>query len=62
MSLLSRRHWIALASAGTLSRLQAQGPVPRPSPDFVVTLDNGQKITLGQYRGKVVVLAFLSST
>ena len=48
-----------VAAAGTA---RAQGPVPRPSPEFTFTLVDGRKVALSQYRGKVVVLAFLSST
>lgn len=33
--------------------------IPRPSPDFTITLNNGSQIHVSQYRGKVVVLAFI---
>ena len=36
--------------------------VPRPSPDFAVNLNDGRQIHLSQYKGKVVVLAFILTT
>jgi peroxiredoxin len=39
-----------------------QGPVPRPSPEFTMTLPDGKKMSLSQFRGKCVAVAFLSST
>lgn len=36
--------------------------VPRPSPDFTISLPDGKKVPLRQYRGKVVALAFVSTT
>ena len=45
-----------------LGNLSAAGPVPRPSPEFVIqTMPSGQKL-VSQYRGKVVVLTFLFTT
>lgn len=35
---------------------------PRPSPDFTINIVNGQPLHLSQYRGKVVVLAFIITT
>jgi peroxiredoxin len=32
---------------------------PRPTPDFAVSFNDGSQIHLSQYRGKVVVLAFI---
>ncbi len=35
---------------------------PRPTPDFTINIVNGQPLHLSQYRGKVVVLAFIITT
>jgi len=37
----------------------ADGPVPRPSPDFAVNMNDGSQLHISQYHGKVVVLAFI---
>ena len=36
--------------------------LPRPAPDFTINLANGKQIQLSQYRGKVVLLAFILTT
>ncbi|HZT28963.1 MAG TPA: TlpA disulfide reductase family protein [Bryobacteraceae bacterium] len=36
--------------------------IPRPAPEFVITLPNGKQTLLSQYRGKIVALAFISTT
>ena len=36
--------------------------VPRPSPDFAVNLTDGRQIHVNEYKGKVVVLAFILTT
>jgi peroxiredoxin len=36
--------------------------IPRPAPDFAINLANGQQVTLAQYKGKVVALAFILTT
>lgn len=36
--------------------------VPRPSPEFVITLPDGKQTLLSQHRGKIVALAFISTT
>jgi peroxiredoxin len=38
------------------------GPVPRPAPDFAMTTEDGSRVSLKQYRGKVVLLAFVLTT
>jgi peroxiredoxin len=35
--------------------------IPRPSPEFVVKLTTGRQLLLSSYRGKVVVLMFIST-
>lgn len=47
----------ALAALGL-----AGAQVPRPAPEFVIKLANGQQLLLSQYRGKVVALEFLLTT
>ena len=32
---------------------------PRPSPEFAINMNNGSQISLSQYKGKVVVVAFI---
>jgi len=61
---MNRREWARrLLGAGALAGVaRGQGPVPRPSPEFTFALADGKKVSLGQYRGKVVALTFLSST
>src|ERR1039458_10506185 len=36
--------------------------VPRPAGEFAIKMPNGQITLLSQYAGKVVVLAFISTT
>lgn len=36
--------------------------VPRPAPEFVIKLPNGEQLLLSQFRGKVVALEFLLTT
>jgi peroxiredoxin len=45
--------WLCLAS------FALGATVPRPSPDFAITLNGGGQIHPSQYHGKVVVLAFI---
>ncbi len=42
--------------------LAAGAQVPRPCPNFAVNLNDGRQIHLGEYKGKVVVMAFLLTT
>lgn len=37
----------------------ADGKTPRPAPDFVIFMNDGSQIHLGQYHGKVVAVAFI---
>ena len=48
---------ISLAAA-----FAADPVIPRPAPDFAINLVGGQQIQLSQYKGKVVVLAFILTT
>lgn len=54
-----RASTVAVCLILTLGLLQAASQVPRPSPEFAINTLNGHQILLSQYRGKVVVLAFV---
>lgn len=45
-----------------VASLAAGAEIPRPSPDFAVDLNNGRQIHVSEYKGKVVVLAFILTT
>jgi hypothetical protein len=47
---------IVLASAGLAAN------VPRPSPEFVIHMPDGKETLITQYRGKVLAVAFVSTT
>lgn len=49
-----------LLVAGSLA-LWAQGPVPRPAPELKIVEASGQTTMLSEYRGRVVLLAFIST-
>ncbi|HVN04383.1 MAG TPA: TlpA disulfide reductase family protein [Bryobacteraceae bacterium] len=52
-----------LSFALLLGGLAAYGQqIPRPAGEFAITMPNGQVTLLSQYAGKVVVLAFISTT
>ena len=55
------RTWIA---AAVLSAATAYGQqIPRPSPDYTITIPgSGKQVTVGQYKGKVIALEFLLTT
>jgi peroxiredoxin len=58
---MSKRRFLAPA----LALLSVTAPVaeainvPRTSPELAINLNNGQRVLLSQYRGKVVVVAFI---
>jgi peroxiredoxin len=41
--------------------LMAQGPVPRPAPEFRIVETSGKTTTLSSLKGRVVLLAFIST-
>lgn len=45
-----------------VASLAAGAEIPRPSPDFKVFLNDGRQIHVSEYKGKVVVLAFILTT
>jgi len=56
--------WIATLGLilGSTALLSAKPPVPRPTPEFTVTMPSGAMVPLTSYRGKVVLLQFLYTT
>ena len=56
----SRRSFFACAAAAAVPAWAAD--VPRPSPDFSINMPDGGKLAVKSYRGKVVVLTFISTT
>jgi hypothetical protein len=55
------RRRAALAALGIAMPLFS-ATVPRPSPEFTANLPGGGRFSLSQYKGKVVVLVFISPT
>jgi len=45
-----------------LTVLATAAEVPRKAPDVDITMPDGSKLNLEQYRGKVVCLAFIVTT
>ena len=45
-----------------LAATAAISQVPRPSPEYSYKLLDGKDVKVNDYRGKVVVLAFMSTT
>lgn len=53
---------LLLCALLSLATIMPGAEVPRQSPEYVVTLPNGQQDLLSRYKGKVVVLEFLLTT
>lgn len=59
---VSRRS-LSLARASIfLPLLVWAAPVPRPAPEFAMSMEDGSKVSLKQYRGKVVLMAYVLTT
>ncbi|HMD71481.1 MAG TPA: TlpA disulfide reductase family protein [Bryobacteraceae bacterium] len=58
---MSKRRFLAPALALLFVAAPAVRAInlPRQSPEFAISLNNGQQVRLSQYKGKVVVLAFI---
>jgi cytochrome oxidase Cu insertion factor (SCO1/SenC/PrrC family) len=56
----SRRYFLAFTAAAAVPAWAAE--IPRPSPDFSINLADGTKLPLNKFRGKVVVMTFISTT
>ena len=52
----------ALAGVSLAAVLACGAEVPRPSLDFTVDFPNAKPLQISQYRGKVIVLAFILTT
>jgi peroxiredoxin len=57
--MLVRRSLALILCFAALALATTDEKVPRPSPDFAVGLTNGSLVQVSQYRGKVLVLAFI---
>src|SRR5688500_7445716 len=57
--MLFRRSLALIVCFAALALATTDDKVPRPSPNFAVGLGNGSQVNVNQYRGKVVVLAFI---
>src|SRR5271154_3951414 len=53
---------LAIAVSICAHTLPAKEPVPRPAKEFVCSDQNGKRIALSSYKGKVVVVQFLSTS
>jgi peroxiredoxin len=53
------KRMLILALAG--GSLWGQGAVPRPAPELKITQSSGETATLSSYRGRIVLLAFIST-
>ena len=45
-----------------VSLILGAAPIPRSAPDFAMVMQDGSKVALKQYRGKVVLMAFVLTT
>jgi hypothetical protein len=60
---MTRQKLMRLIPAFALAAAVAFGQtIPRPAPDFFVTLPTGKKVALSDYKGKVILLAGLLTT
>ncbi len=49
-----------LAALTLLTTAMPAAPIlPRPSPDFAINLGQGKQVRISQYKGKIVVVAFI---
>lgn len=59
---MQRRQLLTMASGALVAPVLSGATVPRPSPDITIQLPNGGTVSPQQHRGRVVALAFISST
>jgi|SRR5579872_3396239 len=57
--MLVRKLWALFLLGASLAMCAT---VPRPCPDFAISLNDGAQVHPSQYQGKVVVLAFILTT
>lgn len=51
-----------IASIALFAVLGCAASVPRKAPDTEITLPDGRKLSIEQYRGRVLCLAFILTT
>jgi cytochrome oxidase Cu insertion factor (SCO1/SenC/PrrC family) len=56
------RNLVAALSFAAISVASFGQQVPRPAGEFAISMNDGSQILLSQYKGKVVLLAFLFTT
>jgi len=56
------RNSVAAAGLALVAAVSFSQEVPRPATEFAVSMNDGSQILLSQYKGKVVLLAFLFTT
>jgi peroxiredoxin len=61
---MNRRNWLKTAGGIMVAApsLLAAPKLPRPAPEFAVTLNSGEQLLLSKFRGKVVALEILLTT
>jgi hypothetical protein len=47
---------------GALAACLAAAEIPRPAPDITVALPGGKQVKVSDYKGDVVVVAFILTT
>ena len=55
----SRRLLAALLLLPLIAPAVRAAELPRPAPEYIIKLNDGRTLALSQYKGKVVVLAFI---
>jgi hypothetical protein len=55
------RRYFFFCAAGAAAAVRA-ATIPRQAPDFSINLPGGGSISLKQYRGRPVAVAFISTT
>jgi peroxiredoxin len=59
---LIRSFLASLVCLGLMAQVMTPAPIPRPSPDFAVHLTPSGQVSPTQFKGKVVLLAFILTT
>jgi|SRR5579863_4529107 len=57
--MVSRRSFVLFLCVAAAALSATSEKAPRPSPDFAIGVNDGTQLHLSQYRGEVVVLAFI---
>ncbi len=56
---MGRRAGLVAAIAMSFALAASAGNLPRQAPEFTINLINGQQVRVSQFKGKVVVVAFI---